>query len=280
MQAISSHPFTICSSPSPNPNDQSEIVFYIRRHGGFTAKLHAYALEHPGHSVPVIVDGPYGGIQLQEYRDIDHVLVVAGGSGGGWCLPLIEQFVRRSAPGQTTESKDAPRLESQHERGPSGPVSLRVVLATRDTANRAWFLRAVDELRAKYPSTDSLIDIQIQVYLTGKAAREAHLTNKVSEEVPTPNEKSSLPDKISSADVEEVGTVTEREFEGRPKLPSIVVEEANKVREGGQSLSVFVCGPTTMQNDVRNAVAAENLKIVRSSKSGGVYLHSEHFSWA
>jgi predicted ferric reductase len=74
--------------------------------------------------------------------------------------------------------------------------------------------------------------------------------------------------------------VTDREFEGRPKLPSIVIEEASKVREGEQSLSVFVCGPTTMQNDVRNAVAAENLNIVKGSRSGGVYLHSEHFSWA
>jgi NAD(P)H-flavin reductase len=280
MQAISSHPFTICSSPSLKPEEQSEIVFYIRRHGGFTAKLHAYALEHPGHLVPVIVDGPYGGIQLQKYRDVDHVLVIAGGSGGGWCLPLIEQFVRRSGHWQATESKDIPLVESQRELRSSGPVSLRVVLATRDTANRAWFLRAVDELRAKYPSTDSLIDIQIQVYLTGEAAREAHLSNKASEEMPTPIEKNSLQDKISSAEADGLDTVTGREFEGRPKLPSIVIEEASKVREGEQSLSVFVCGPTTMHNDVRNAVAAENLNIVKGSRSGGVYLHSEHFSWA
>jgi ferredoxin-NADP reductase len=280
MQAISSHPFTICSSPSSNPDEQSEIVFYIRRHGGFTARLHAYALEHRGHSVPVIVDGPYGGIQLQKYRDVDHVLVIAGGSGGGWCLPLIEQFVRRSGRWQATESKNVSPVESQHEFRSSGPVSLRVVLATRDTANRAWFLKAVDELRAKYPSTNSLIDIQIQVYLTGEAASEAHLSNKVSDEMSTPNEKNSLQDKISSADADDLDTATGREFEGRPKLPLIVIEEASKVRGGDQSLSVFVCGPTTMQNDVRNAVAAENLDIVKGSKSGGVYLHSEHFSWA
>jgi predicted ferric reductase len=74
--------------------------------------------------------------------------------------------------------------------------------------------------------------------------------------------------------------VPSKEFEGRPKLPLIIQEEAAKVVEVGQSLSVFVCGPTTMQNDVRNAVAEENLNILKGSKAGGVYLHSEHFSWA
>jgi hypothetical protein len=41
-----------------------------------------------------------------------------------------------------------------------------------------------------------------------------------------------------------------------------------------------VCGPVTMQNDVRNAVAAANLGILRGGKGGGAYLHTEHFSWA
>lgn len=35
-----------------------------------------------------------------------------------------------------------------------------------------------------------------------------------------------------------------------------------------------------MQNDVRNAAAKENLAILKGGMSGGVYLHSEHFSWA
>src|ERR1700761_2927581 len=87
LQAISAHPFTICSSPSIQPNEQSELVFYIRHQRGFTAKLYQYSLENPGASVPVLVDGPYGGINPQKYDDGDHLLVIAGGSGAGWCLP-------------------------------------------------------------------------------------------------------------------------------------------------------------------------------------------------
>jgi len=72
------------------------------------------------------------------------------------------------------------------------------------------------------------------------------------------------------------------EFVGRPGLVEIIREEAGKAAEAGQELSVYVCGPGTMQNDVRNAVAERNLGILRGGVGSGrgVYLYSEHFSWA
>ncbi|KAL7925673.1 ferric reductase like transmembrane component domain-containing protein [Trichoderma austrokoningii] len=182
FHAISAHPFTICSSPSEKPGEQSQLTFYIRPEKGFTAKLYQYALDQPGGSIPLLVDGPYGGINMQRYQHSDHVLVVAGGSGAGWCLPFIERI---------------------------GSVS--------------------DEKNFK---------------------EEGHNIHAL-----------------------------EREFKGRPQLPQII-QEATRVADAGQSLSVFVCGPTTMQNDVRNAVAKENLKILQGSGTGAVYLHTEHFSWA
>jgi len=42
---------------------------------------------------------------------------------------------------------------------------------------------------------------------------------------------------------------------------------------------VFVCGPASMQIDMSNAVAAEQLTILRGGRND-VYLHMEHFSWA
>jgi hypothetical protein len=60
----------------------------------------------------------------------------------------------------------------------------------------------------------------------------------------------------------------------------VVKEEADLVRDGGQALSVFVCGPGTMLSDVRNAVAAENLRVVRGDRRGGIYMYAEHFEWA
>jgi NAD(P)H-flavin reductase len=288
MQAISAHPFTICSLPSVRSDEQSELVFYIRHQRGFTAKLYQHALEQADASVPVLVDGPYGGINLKNFHDGDHLLVIAGGSGAGWCLPFIERFVRYSSMpadeeyGQVVSSDTKETLPVDGFRGinKSGPISLRVILATRDIASRTWFLQTVSELLSKCSAADSSSNLRIQVYLTGEAAQKVDLSQKVPDVSTSSRGSASSNDKIEVSEKGHDATVPGKEFEGRPQLPHIIQEEVAKVAEAGQSLSVFVCGPDTMQNDVRNAVAEENVKILKGSRAGGVYLHSEHFSWA
>lgn len=288
LHALSAHPFTICSLPSEKPNEQSELTFFIRPEKGFTARLYQLALENPGGSVPVLVDGPYGGINMQRYQDSDHLLVISGGSGAGWCLPFIEQIAsyrmisadEEQGQAAHTGDKEGPAAERVGNRSNSRPLSLRVILATRDSSCRTWFLRAASELLSKHSEAGSSFntDFQVEVYLTDKAIQPADLENKPTRD---PDTKGS----ISSTDknnIREEGrnlNALERDFEGRPQLPQIIQEAAGVV-EAGQSLSVFVCGPTTMQNDVRNAVAQENLKILQGSRTGAVYLHTEHFSWA
>ncbi|KAF2677998.1 hypothetical protein K458DRAFT_423414 [Lentithecium fluviatile CBS 122367] len=290
LNTLSTHPFTICSSPSMNPDGQSELVFYIRHQRGFTARLYGHALEHPGVSVPVLVDGPYGGVNLQKYRDSDHVLVVAGGSGAGWCLPFIERFLRSATPLAgvvsdhgiaTGDAKEAPAVEEPPARRSSRPLSLRIILATRDTSSRTWFLRTVGELLLRYPTAELSRKVRVQVYLTGDAAKEVRPASaNAGEDRSSPSTSNSSTDRIEVHVKGCDGTVPGRETEGRPHLPSIVAEEAAKSAELGESLGVYVCGPDTMQNDVRNAVADQNLGVLKGSKIGGVYLHSEHFSWA
>jgi hypothetical protein len=261
------------------PNTQSELVFYIRPHRGLTAKLHAHALGNPASSIPVLVDGPYGGISAQKINDADHTLVIAGGSGAGWCLPFVEQFLRSRE--RRRDSPLIPKDNSQIEKGgnPITSGSLRVVLATRDSASRKWFLGAVDQLLAKHNTSQSLTNVRLEVYLTGQAAQEADLQDDSSRDASIPSDEASPDTKIATSNETHQGALA-GEFEGRPQLRIVIKEEADLVRERHQSLSVFVCGPITMQNDVRNAVAAENLRILRGSKAGEIFLYSEHFSWA
>lgn len=287
LPALSAHPFTICSLPSSLPNGESELVFYIRQQDGFTARLNQYALEHPGVSVPVLIDGPYGGISLQKYYESDHLLVIAGGSGAGWCLPFIDRFIRYGimpidkelGVSSSIDAKADVALDSQYRTKQSGPLSLRIVLATRDVCSRVWFLRSVGELLSKHSTADPSSIVRVQVYLTGEAAKNGDLANKVPN--PTTLTGFASPgDKIHAQADGREATALGEEFEGRPQLPAIIQEEAAKVAEAGDSLGVFVCGPATMQSDVRNAVAEANLNILKGSKASGIYLHSEHFSWA
>jgi hypothetical protein len=275
--------------PPTRQDEPSNLVFYLRHQRGLTAKLYQYALDNIGAPVPVLVDGPYGGINLQKYYDSEQLLVIAGGSGAGWSLPLIERFIRGLLPddeekGQpiATDGNVTSSTESFCGGNHSGPLSLRVIVATRDNSSRIWFLRAVSELLSRYPTTASS-HVQVQVFVTGEAAEKLNLSSRVPEEAGSSKESSHSADKGVTIRINEEGyeaVVPGKEFEGRPQLPVIVQEEGAKAADAGHSLGVFVCGPTTMLNDVRNSVAEANLKILRGSKSGGVYLHSEHFSWA
>jgi NAD(P)H-flavin reductase len=281
LQAISTHPFTICSSPQTSKGEQSELVFYIRHQGGFTTKLYQYALNHPeGVSVPVIIDGPYGGAKPSRLRDADHLLVIAGGSGAGWCLPFIESFIRSALnPGDEEQGNGGTSEKRTICSRSSRPTSLRVVLATRDTSSRLWFERTVDALLAKYSTSTVASSVLVHVYLTGEAADQAELSKKTPHQTQLQGSSSS-DDKIIDPEKGLATIVPGSEFESRPQLPSIVQEEATKATEVGESLSVYVCGPATMQNDVRNAVASENLKILSGARNGSIYLHSEYFEWA
>lgn len=266
---------------------KSELVFYVRQQRGFTARLYQSALDHPGISTPVLVDGPYGGINLQSYAHSDHLLVVAGGSGAGWTLPLIEQFVLCQSNAVDEDGSQAADLNSiekkteGHEPSAYGSFTLRVILATRDASSRLWYIQTVNELLSRY-SKESLSNVHIQIHVTGQAAQEAadkslDLPAGLTEPANSQENIIALEGKTQTS---AVSTPLAEQLSGRPQLPLIIQEEAARVANEGESLAVFVCGPVTMQNDVRNAVAEANLNVLKGSKSGGVYLHSEHFSWA
>ncbi|RGP74520.1 hypothetical protein FSPOR_1097 [Fusarium sporotrichioides] len=261
-QALSSHPFTICSLPSTSPGDQSFLVFYLKRHRGFTAKLYEYALQNPGTQVSVLVDGPYGGIHTQSYLNSNHLVVIAGGSGAGWTLPFIEQYIATH-----TADGDEGCKEVQTDRYPFS--SLRVILASRDVESCNWYRQVVSETLLKY--SDKMVSgLHIQLYRTSGAISETTIplnSNLVSGKKESGIEKGTeIP-------------VSFDELHGRPDLPGVLKGVANGMIST-DSLGVYVCGPDNMQNDVRNAVASLNLDILRGADSTGAYLHSEHFSWA
>jgi hypothetical protein len=179
-----------------------------------------------------------------------------------------------------TDGNATSSTESLRGGNHSGPLSLRVILATRDISGRIWFLRTVSELLSRYPATASS-HVQRQVFVTGEAAEKLDLSSQVPDEPASSKEFSRSTDKGDTIRIKGEGheaVVPGKEYKGRPQLPLIVQEERAKVAEAGQSLGVFVCGPTTMLNDVRNSVAKANLKLLNGS--GSVYLHSEHFSCA
>ncbi|KIW34214.1 uncharacterized protein PV07_01005 [Cladophialophora immunda] len=292
LSALTSHPFTICSLPSTSPDRASEIVFYIRPRSGFTGRLYKFAMANPGVQVPVFVDGPYGGIDNQKYFSSDRLIVAAGGSGAGWMLPFVEQFlhyISLAEPQNPQASEKEMRESTQASDEPTrqgvlrGPQSLRVILATRDMATRTWFHSALNNLLSTYKSPGFTYDLSVEVHLTGEADRILLPPIKAGSDPERPD--SSLEKETPSTqgqDGQEAPDTVEvpEETRGRPDLPAIIREEASAAASTGRTVGVFVCGPLEMQDDVRNAAAAENLRLLKNPRPGGMYLHLEHFSWA
>lgn len=282
LRVLSSHPFTICSLPAQSPEDPSKITFYLRHRGGFTHRLYKYAKGRPGVTLPVLVDGPYGGIDIQKFLQSDRSVLVAGGSGAGWALPLIELFARKHVSdaelGGIVDGMD--EKPAQDTAVATGLKSLRVILATRDTATRVWFRKTVDELLRQYPSMHDSPDFDLEVYLTGEAEQQ-----KDSPQVLKDLEQVAASEAEASSSSDDEGNLKHQqevagdEARGRPNVPSIVREEVAKAAAVEKSLGFYVCGPDTMQNDARNAAARANLGVMKQG-TGGVYLHLEHFSWA
>lgn len=291
IHALSSHPFTICSLPSTLPNKPSEITFYIRHQEGFTARLYDYAMTHPGVQVPVLVDGPYGGIDNEKYFSSDRLVVVSGGSGAGWMLPLIDQFLRylslTGVPEPLVEEMQENKQSSDEapcQRVLRGPRSLRVILSTRDVATRTWFHSTLNDMLSEYKPLGTASDLSVEVYLTGEAERTLQPPTGSASKLERSGSSSAGEDTIEKHTGERRKYNTDdepaEEVRGRPDIPLIIRDEAAGARTAGQTVGVFVCGPLTMQDDARNAVAKENLRILKNPSSSGMYLHLEHFSWA
>ena len=267
IHAFSIHPFTACSLPARHSSFDkatSELVLYIRPQKGFTARLAKHAEMHPNSTIRVLLDGPYGGISAQAIQRSPRQLVVAGGSGAGWLLPMISTFLSHE---QRSESA---AVESTR--------SAKIVLVTRDAETHQWFDETVQQLLATFGLEKLPANLEIDMYYTGDGeitpeVKSSHALPRLVEETKDVNERTGSD---SSSDIKRSNSM--KRFNGRPSLQSIVHAEATSPTLTGQ-LGVFVCGPASMQIDTSNAVAAEQLAVLKGGKND-VYLHMEHFSWA
>ncbi|RMY83582.1 hypothetical protein D0861_07360, partial [Hortaea werneckii] len=269
---LTNHPFSACSLPKrrfPGAERESSLVFYIRPRAGFTARLARHTESHPDVKVPVLLDGPYGGVDMRQLESPDRLVVFAGGSGAGWVLPFVTAFIRRM------------------EKTDSGHVtpSMRIVFVTRDLATQRWFELALSELLSDREGIRS--HLAIELYYTGfnadkgSSSRDGQFLRKLDDPEKVPNQVSSI-----DADLDPKPRAEElkgmcgdcKRLDIWPDLRCMVSEEAAALHPSS-TLGVFVCGPLSMQNDVANAVAKEQV-VALGQEPKDIYLHMEHFSWA
>ena len=198
-------------------------------------------------------------------------VVVAGGSGAGWILPMLSACIR-----QNDFADKAEKNTKRH--------SMRVVLATREAATCHWFDQTVRDLLAEHGRDRLPSYIEVELHYTGSGNPDL-LDKEVSDRANHSIDIEKAPEKTREVSMHGSDSgASARSSEGRcvhhsgrPDLPAIV--RAESAMADDDQLGVFVCGPLSMQNDVSNAVAAAQIPAIKGA-SRSIYLHMEHFSWA
>jgi Ferric reductase NAD binding domain len=265
------------------------MVFYIKPKSGFTARLARLAASGSANTIPVLLDGPYGSSLASSLAGYEQVLLVAGGSGAGFLLPLLEDLIR------CTCHVDKSLRTNVH-----------LVLALRKAEEAEWFKDAVGAIIHGHVCT---CNIHVSVYITGDATMSLPVndnatnppesTSTLDEQIkqestsasrnprdteaevcdcsetpntPAPEQKEICSNSPNNSAQETSRIITSYFSSGRPNLPKIISTSI----ESHKSVAIITCGPKSMLLDVRNSVATAQF---REGKGKDVYLHAESFSW-
>ncbi|KAI5862495.1 putative FRE ferric reductase-like transmembrane component [Durotheca rogersii] len=255
LHAFTAHPFTICSIPARrNSVEKSRLTFYVQPRGGLTGRLAKAASQRPGFSVPVLIDGPYGGVRGRPLNKYDYNLIVACGAGASFSLPFVMEGILRAA--------------WQARNGNREPLSkMHVVMATRDPQLVHWYEEAVVEFLEENGLDTIPEEVIISVYQTGRPESKPNSTSKEPEQS---DEKHGV-EKMA------VRQVPINVYSGRPDL-GVIIKEATL--QSGVSVGIAACGPGGVLKQVQDEAAAAQLRVAGSVNGAReVYLHSEVFSW-
>lgn len=145
LTGLQSHPFSIISLPS-----DKALEFIVRAQEGATHKLFSHATG----SLPpvsnltktVIVDGPYG--RVREMEQFDTVVLLAGGTGACFIVPLLRDLVRRRREQLSTVTR-----------------RVRLVWVIRERSQIGWFEGELSEAVDSVAKIEDFV-LEMSIYIT------------------------------------------------------------------------------------------------------------------
>jgi len=239
-QTIRMHtnPFSIANIPARD----GRLQLVARIMSGNTAQLAdiaRYAAEKEM-QISLTVEGPYGAAShLPDFARFESVLLVAGGVGATFCLPVWKSILSR-------------------EQG-SEKAKVRFVWAVRKLAETEWAFEGDDTERRR----------SAEIYVTGGQRGGFADTERSGSEINDEIEFEEREHLMShdDADADAVGSDTSVKH-GRPDLANVVDQS---FASSSGSIAVLMCGPSAMSRKLRREVG----RWVRSGRD--VYWHAENF---
>jgi ferric-chelate reductase len=226
------------------------------------------AAKSPGCTKKILIEGPYGGVSKPHMAQFDTILVIAGGSGGGFSLAMVDEALRLTEINASSEKRALSRR------------NLQVVFSTRDHAMADWYIEEIDSRLSKSTmlsaDSDKGFETAVSVHVTDQPGQGIYSTSKLANVTGTAG-------KVPPAEITTTGnfSLNVRRY-SRPDIPSLVARTVAMAHDQGthlekkQRVGVLVCGPASMLHDTRNAAALAQTKVLKGEVEE-LYLHSEPF---
>jgi hypothetical protein len=271
------NPFTIASLPSKD----NELLLVARTLNGNTKYLAELArkLSQGGSNVPMLptaggdipilplaLEGPYGAsTRLPDLSDYDRVLLVAGGVGATFVIPIYRSILE------------------YHDPTPAG-TQIRCVWAVQKLAETQWAFpetSSPDEDHAgAHANGDGLLHSQsnVEVYVTRPSGPNLQVDANASGVFKVDDDDDDEGEAFEMQENEQLLSMEEQMEKprkgmvvksGRPDLSNIVDEVFSK----GMRTAVIACGPKRLTDDLKRSVE------VWVKKGHDVFWYDETFGW-
>lgn len=247
------HPFTIASIPEASEDSKDrDVVFLIRGREGFTGRLRDLAANGTC-TVPALVDGPYG--CPPDLTRFSTCILIAGGSGVSYTLPLLLNLVRQAKSGKSSVKR------------------VVFVWSVREADHVKWISQALGEALTAAQSTSLSVDPR--VYITGSTPPTPPLptVGYADSDRGSLNVESPISEKDVKMSLPAYSAL--RIHHGRPSIRKLLQEEIGA--SAGQ-VSVDVAGPSGLSQSIAQVLASDitsPMNVLRGAPS--VSLHVETF---
>lgn len=274
------HPYTIaCAHQVPDTCICNSIQLVVRKHSGFSRRLHAFATKAQGAgknaSLTVFASGPYG---LPPRWDIyETIVLISASTGASFTLPILESVLRSKTTSCVTR--------------------VDFLLAAKQGDEIDFYVSRLHDLIQLAGTTG--IELGVHIAVTQGPALSTQVPSRPPKQDVSsasssgsnlgkqPNEKTAgtLPVDVEQAPANPrkrlSATSTDSHVFYLSVRPDIEAFIRGPVEATGGETSVVVCGGPSLVAQTRNCVAAlsDERAVHKGTGAQGIHLHVEEYSF-
>ncbi|KHN99753.1 Flavoprotein transmembrane component [Metarhizium album ARSEF 1941] len=276
---LESHPYTIaCAHQIKGTCCCNSVQLIIRSHGGFSKRVHNFAVRNPTKTLAGFVLGPFG--VTTKWEAFETLVLIGASTGASFTVPIMESVaysehascVRRLEMALT--ARTAEEMEYYVERARD---------AARSAQEKGIEVRLHVSITGSYSDADS----GVPLVRFGQGSRDEATSGSTKEEATDVYSGRSVEDGLrprrrtssSSASRNSAGSIhMVREYTSRPDIEALLREP---VEQAWGETAVVVCGGKEIVARTRNCVGklSDERAVHKGTGAQGIYLHVEEYAF-